>query len=52
MRLSVERRGAWRAEDFAAVAGLLGLASNWIAPLGPLLDPKPCDRLATIGKMI
>jgi len=27
-------------------------ASNWIAPLEPLLDPKPCDRLATMGKMI
>ena len=26
--------------------------SNWIAPLGPLLNPKPCDRLATMGKMI
>jgi hypothetical protein len=25
--------------------------SNWIAPLGPLLDPKPCDGLATIGEV-
>lgn len=26
--------------------------SNWIAPLGPLLDPKPCDGLATMGEMM
>jgi hypothetical protein len=30
----------------------LVFASNWIAPLGPLLDPKPCDGLATMGEMM
>jgi hypothetical protein len=25
---------------------------NWIAPLGPLLDSKPCDGLATMGEMM
>jgi hypothetical protein len=24
--------------------------SNWIAPPGPLLNPKPCDGLATLGE--
>jgi hypothetical protein len=27
-------------------------ASNWIEPLGPLLDPKPCDGLATMDEMM